>query len=157
MAQFKIKWFNAAVLSNPNSISQRVVYKRKTDTDWLSTGFTPSNDLPKTATEVTSPVVADNVVWQFKPQVVCQNGVVDNDDGVKEALKFSCFVPVLAKTYNSATITVNITGTDISKARFTLKKTGDNTVVYGPVTVSPVSNSISTSSGAILDPATSYY
>lgn len=158
MAQFELNWFNAAVLISPNAISQRALYRQKSvGGAFISTGFTPANDLPKTASQTLSPDLAENVIWEFKVQAICtEGGPTDNDNGIIELLEFECLTPILSQDVDSATITLNVLGLDITKARFTLHFASDNTVADGPTTVNKVGNSISYTATGI-DPGTDYY
>lgn len=160
MQNFILKWLNIAVLANPNSLKQRVLYREKSDGgDFISTGFTPAGDLPKYATTASVNLEA-NIVYEFKVQNISgetEADVCDNDNGIVERLKFQCLVPVMTHTVKSASAVLNVTGTDITKARFTLKKLSDDSVVYGPVLKNVAGNSISATTGDILTGSTSYY
>lgn len=145
MAQFPLVWFNTAVIINPNAISQRALYRQKSvGGAFISTGFTPANDLPTTATNVTSPVLADNIVWEFKVQCICTvGGPTDNNNGIVEGIDFACIAPVFSSiTSTTATATLNVTGLDITKARFVVKRLADDVIVSGPTIVNRVGNSI---------------
>ena len=158
MAQFNLVWFNTAVIINPNSSGQKVSHRQKSiGGAYFSTGYTPVNNLPKTASTIQSPVLANNIVWEFKVECLCtEGGPTINDNGNQEGLKFSCLTPSLSYTTNSATIVLNVTGLDITSATFTLKKVSDNSVVSGPTTVARVGAGIShTVMG--LNPGTGYY
>jgi hypothetical protein len=158
LALFNLNWFNAAVLVNPNSVSQRVSYRQKSVGGVFSTtGFTPANDLPKTASSATSPVLAENKIWQFRVQCICTvGGPTSNDNGDIEGFKFICITPTLSQTTTTATITLNVLGLDITKARFTLHLESDDSVVSGPTVVNVAANSITyTATG--LTPGTTYY
>lgn len=159
MAQFNLSWFNTAVIINPNAISQRALYRQRlVGGAWISTGFTPANDLPKTASASQSPVLANNIVWEFKVEAICEEGgPTINDNGLQEGLKFACLEPVISNIdVDSATIALNVINTDISSATFILHKAADDVVVAGPTTIARVSNSI-TWNVTGLDPETNYY
>lgn len=158
MAQFSLNWFNAAVLVNANALTQRAAYRQKSvGGSFITAGFTPTNDLPKTAVTVTSPVLAENKIWEFKIDCICAvGGPTPNDNGIIEKLKFQCLTPVLSNEITTAQAVLNITGLDITKARFTVHVTADNSVAYGPVIVNAVGNSI-TANATGLDPETEYY
>ena len=67
MAQFTLNWFAAPVMVNPNATGQRALYIQKSiGGSFLTTGFIPSNDLPKPQESVTSPVLSNNIIWEFK-------------------------------------------------------------------------------------------
>lgn len=158
MAQFNLTWFNTAVIINPNVTGQRVSHRQKSVGGAYSTsGYTPANDLPKTASTSQSPSLADNKVWEFKVEALCTvGGPIANDNGNKEGLKFACLVPSTSQTTTTATITLNVAGLDISQATFILHKDSDDSVVVGPVTVARVGTGITyTATG--LTPDTAYY
>lgn len=158
MAQFTLNWFSVLVMINPNAISQRALYRQKSvGGAFISTGFTPANDLPKTAQTTTSPSLADNVIWEFKVQSICtEGGPTDNDNGIREHLHFACIPPILTFTDTTATIVLNVTTTDITKAAFTLRQVSDDSVVYGPTISVRAGNSI-TGNATGLTPGTEYY
>jgi len=158
MAQFQLNWFAAPVMVNPNSTGQRALYRQKAiGGSWISTGFTPSNDLTIVTQQVTSPILTENKIWEFKIQCLCASGgPIDNNNGIIEALKFACIGSTLSFTTTTATIQLNISGLDITKATFTLKKQSDNSVVYGPVTQTPSGSVIQTMATGLTD-NTGYY
>lgn len=159
MAQINLTWFNTAVIVNPNVTGQRVSHRQKSvGGAFITTGYTPANDLPKTASASQSPVLADNRVWEFKVEAICtEGGPTINDNGLQEALKFACLTPVVsAITASSATITLNVTGLDITQATFIIHLASDDTVVAGPTTVARVGNSI-TYNATGLDDDEDYY
>ena len=158
MIQFTLNWFNGAVIANPNSINQVALYRQKSvGGAWLSTGFTPANNLPITAVTTTSPLVSENKIWEFKVQNICTvGGPIDNNNGIIEQLHFQCITPVLSFTQTTATAVLNVLGLDITKARFTLHKVSDDSVVFGPTIVLPVGNSI-TCLATGLTGSTGYY
>lgn len=159
MAQFTLNWFNTAVIINPNVTGQRAVYRQKSvGGAFISTGFTPPNDLPKTASTTTSPVLANNIVWEFKVQAICtEGGPTDNDNLIQEGLKFSCLVPlVTAITTGEATITLNVLGLDITQATFIIHLASDNSIEAGPTTVARVGNSITFNASGLTDGAEHY-
>jgi hypothetical protein len=157
MAQFKLIWNNSVVAVNPNAISQRAYYRQKTIGGvFISTGFTPANDLPKTASTANTPVLLNNIVYEFKVQSICtENGPTDNDNGIVEKIGFSCIVPILSKTSTTTNITFDVSTTDITKARLTLRRSSDNSIIYQQI--------INNSGGLIetmvtgLTPSTGYY
>jgi hypothetical protein len=145
MAQFNLTWFNTAVIINPNATGQRVSHRGKTAGGAFSTaGYTPANDLPKTASASQSPVLANNVVWEFKVECLCEEGGPTlNDNGLQEGLKFACLEPVISNIdEDSATVALNVLNTDITSATFILHLTADDSVIAGPTTVARVGNSI---------------
>lgn len=159
MAQFNLSWFNTAVIINPNSIGQRVSHRGKTAGGaFVTTGYTPANDLPKTASASQSPVLGDNKVWEFKVECLCdEGGPIPNDNGNIEGLKFACLEPVISNIEtDSATIALNVLNTDITSATFILHRNADDVVAAGPTTIARVGNSI-TWNVTGLDAETEYY
>lgn len=120
MAIFNLTWSNVALLGNSNVTGQRAEYRRKTTGgSFISAGFSPINDLPTSAIEASSPVLADNVVFEFKVSSLCTvGGPTINDNGVREAIKFVC--PVTTATATDSTVTVSVTGlpVDITQVIF---------------------------------------
>ena len=159
MAQFTLTWNNAAILSNPNSIGQRALYRVKSvGGSFLSTGFTPANDLLTSVTSVLSPTLDENSVHEFKIQGLCTvNGPTDNDNGIKEIISFTCIVPTLVNSITTASASINVANTDISKARFTLRKSSDNSILFGPVIIARVGDSIESGNATGLTASTNYY
>lgn len=159
MAQFNISWFNTAVIINPNATGQRVSHREKSVGGAYSTaGYTPANDLPKTASASQSPVLADNKVWEFKVECLCdEGGPTPNDNGNIEGLKFACLEPVISNlSTDSVTIALNVLNTDITSATFILQRTADDVVVAGPTTIARVGNSITWNVSGLV-PETEYY
>lgn len=157
MAQFRLTWDNSAVETNPNAISQRALYRQRSlGGVFVATGFTPANDLPKSADTVDTPILLNNRVYEFKLQSLCtENGPTDNDNGVVERIGFSCIVPVLSKTPNTGNITIDVSDTDITKARITLKRSSDNLII-NQWTINNIAGLIQ-QMAAGLDSSTSYY
>jgi hypothetical protein len=155
MAQFNFNWL---VFPDPNSTGQRASYRQKSvGGAWITAGFTPANDLSAVATSTQSPVLLDNIVYEFKIENLCAvGGPTINDNGIIEALKFACIAPVTSQDFESADISIDVTGLDITKARFTLRLASNNNIVSGPTTVTRIGNSISHSVTGLAD-ATNYY
>lgn len=157
MATFNLVWMNTAVVINPNVTGQRISYRKKGDTTWITTGFTPSNDLPKTAYAAISPNLSTNIVWQFKVEALCTvGGPIINDNGIIEGVVYECATPSLSHGSSTATITLNIAGTNISRAEFTLHLDSDDSIVSGPISVDPSGTAITTTVTG-LTPSTAYY
>lgn len=158
MAQFTLNWFSTALIINPNAIGQTASYRQKSvGGSWLTTGFTPANNLSKTASTVTSPVLGNNIVWEFRVQALCTVGGPElNDNGVQEGLKFACLAPIQSFTTTTAQIILNVIGLDITKAAFTLRRVSDGNIVSGPTIVLRVGNSI-THNVLGLTPGTEYF
>lgn len=158
MAEYRLNWFNNAVIINPNATAQRASYRPKTaGGPWITTGFDPSNNLPPYASTVKSPNLTDNIIYEFRVEAICtEGGPTPNNNGDIEGFKFSCIVPTLSQTDVTAQAVLSVTGTDITKARFTLRKDSDNSIVYGPTIVNRVGNFITASTSG-LDELTDYY
>lgn len=158
MAQFNLTWDNTNIISGTNTISVRASYRKKGDTPWIQTGFTPANDMPKTTTSCVSPnTLSDNTIYQFKLETICTYGGPTSDaDGILEQIHFACITPTLSKTDTSATITLDVTDLDITKARFTLRKTSDSSIVISPTVIVRAGDSI-TYTANTLNPSTSYF
>lgn len=158
MAQFILNWDNTAALADANATGQRVSYRRKdVGGSFLITGFSPANDLPKSATTATSPVLTNNVVYELKVQTLCTvNGPTDNSNGIIEQIGFVCIEPEITQTDIASTITISILGLNITKARFTLRKQSDSSIVDGPTVVVAAGNFISRTAAG-LTASTGYY
>lgn len=158
MAQFNLNWFNTAVIINPNATGQRAAHRLKSlGGTFSSSGYTPANDLPKTASSVQSPVLDNNKVWEFKVDALCTiGGPTTNDNGLFEGLGFACLIPSLSNTTDTATIVLNVPGLDINQATFILHLASDDSIVSGPTTVARVGTAISHTVTGI-SPDTEYY
>lgn len=157
MGNLNLAWDNSAVLANPNATEQ-IAYKRKKSIggayDILA--FTPANPM---ATSVSAAVAAvlDNIIYQFKVEATCTaGGPVPNINGVQEGIEFACINPVLTSDNLSVSVAINVTGLDIIKARITLFKASDNSVVGGPSVVNTIANSINKTFIGLLA-STDYY
>lgn len=160
MAQFTLNWDNTALLLEPNVIAQRAYYRRKdVGGAYISSGFTPVNDLPVAAVTTVSPALLENVVYQFKVETLCTvNGPTINSNGVIEQIKFLCITPEINSTDVASNIVVNAVGTNITKIRFTLRKESDDSIVHGPIVVLPVdAGNMYTTTAIGLTAATEYY
>lgn len=159
MAQFTLNWDNTDVLASANVISQRAGYRTKNAGGvFTTTGFTPANDMAKSVTTADTPSgLTDNLIYQLKIQSICTaGGPTDNDNGIKDMITFACIDPTLATDVNIAGITLNLAGTNITKVRFTLKRSLDNVVMYGPTIVNVVANTATaTATGLVAE--TDYY
>lgn len=158
MAQFNLSWFNTAVITNSNATGQRVSHRQKSvGGAYITAGYTPANDLPTTASNIQSPVLANNVIWEFKVECLCQvGGPIPNNNGNREGLKFACITPSLSWSTNTGTIVLNVAGLDITSATFILRRLDNDVIQYGPTNIARVGNSISTTATG-LDPDESYY
>jgi hypothetical protein len=159
MAQFTLNWDNTALLAEPNVIAQRALYRRKsTAGTFISAGFTPVNDLPVSATTTASPVLLDNVIYEFKIQTLCTvNGPTTNNNGVIEQIKFTCITPEIVSDATTTQINVICTDLDITKIRFTLRRLSDDVIVYGPVLALPAAGNVYSAIATGLVASTDYY
>jgi hypothetical protein len=159
MAQFTYSWDNTDVLANSNNTGQIASYRRKSiGGSWITTGFTPSNTMAKSVTSALTPTsLLDNNVYEFKLEAICTaGGPIMDDNGIRENIAFACIDPVIENSDVASQITLVLTGTDITKAIFTLRKSSDNTIAYGPTTVNRIgANAVAIAGG--LTPATDYY
>lgn len=158
MGVFTLNWDNAAVLISANAIGQRAGYRRKdVGGSWITAGFTPANDLLKTAITALSPDLLVNVVYEFRVQGICTTGgPTINTNGVQEQIGFECITPTTSQSDIAATASINTTGLNITKVRFTLRKTSDNSIVSAATTVTVVSN-LAQRTATGLTASTSYY
>lgn len=154
MAQFTLTWDNSNVLADSNVVSQKLFYRYKT----IGGAFIAGADLSKDTKSVDSPILSDNRVIEFIIQCSCnENGPSNNDNGIQEEIEFACIVPTINKTYNQSTISLNLTGLDISKVKFTLKKSSDNSIVGTPVIVNVVNNTASMTNIGLTEVTNYYY
>ncbi len=157
MSQFTLDWDNTALLATGNTIGQRAVYRYKSvGGAFISTGFTPDNDLADSVDSVDSPVLDDNKVIEFKIQTLCEvSGPTDNDNGIQEVIDFAEIIPEIGKDDSSSEIEINVTNLDITKARFTLRKASDNSLVTSTVVNKSVNTIALTKTGLTF--LTNYY
>lgn len=157
-AQFNLTWDNTDVNASSNSLHQRASYRQKSvGGSFITTGFTPANDMAKTVNAATTPsTLLFNAVYEFKVENLCTvGGPTINDNGVREAIQFSCINPTTDQDHDSASISVNLTGLDITKVKFTLKKASDNTIVASSLVVKSGTSVAYNATG--LTPTTNYY
>ena len=156
MAQFTLNWDNTELLANANVTAQRASYRRKSvGGAYITTGFSPTNNLAKSAITTNSPVLTDNVIYEFILESLCiSNGPTPNDNGVREMIGFGCIVPSMVLGDTTAIVTLDATGTDITKARFTLFLLGNP--VKGPIVIIRSIDSIVYNIGGLVQ-NTSYY
>lgn len=143
--QFTLTW-ESDDLIGVNALNQTALYRRKSVGGvFISTGFTPSNNIAKVVESALSPSLLDNVIYEFKIETNCtENGPSSNKNGIVEAINFSCLLPTIISNATQTTITLDVTGTDITKAKFILRKISDNSLAAAPVIVSKLVNSITT-------------
>lgn len=156
MAVITLNWDNTAVNASANAIAQRAS-KRIVTTGgpFDTTGFSPANDLPKSADTVDA-TVTENRVYEFKIEAICTSGgPTPNDNGLKQGIIFGCIEPSFSVTSTQIQVTVNLLNTDITKVRMRLRKQSDDTVV-GTQTINNVGNqAVGTFTGLL--PGTAYY
>jgi hypothetical protein len=156
--QFTLSWSNTALEASSNSLNQRALYRYRTvGGAFISTGFTPANDMATSVNSATSPSLDDNKVVQFEVETICTiNGPAINDNGIQEVIGFACITPTITETDTTSGVSINVTGLDIIQARFTLRKSTDNTIVGSPIVASVSGTTISTSVTG-LTASTNYY
>lgn len=158
MAQFILSWDNTDAIANDNNLSQTASYRQKSvGGSWITAGFTPTNNIDKDVASALSPVLSPNLVYQFKIDCNCtQNGPSANDNGIREQIGFACIEPVIENTQTTSSINTDLTDTDITKVRYTLRKSSDNTIVYGPITVVRTGNEAPAVATSLVE-GTEYY
>jgi hypothetical protein len=158
MAQFTLNWDNTDILSSSNNLSQIASYRQKSvGGSWISSGFSPTNPMTKSIASAQTPVITSNIVYEFKVDCTCtQGGPVQNDNGIIENIGFACIVPTIENTDTTSVVTINLAGTDITKVTFTLRKSSDNTVKHGPITVNRIGTIASTVASGLVA-STGYY
>ena len=137
MVQFTLTWDNTPIVTNPNANFQRASYReRATGGGFISAGFTPTNDLPKEANTTDSPSdLLENKVYEFKVETICAaNGPTMNDNGVQEVILMQCLTPEITPEIETVDIRIDVSDTDITKARFTLRRASTNDIVGTPIT-----------------------
>lgn len=156
MASLNLQWDNTNVNASANATAQRVSKRLKSVGGAFSTsGFTPANDLAKSDNSI-SATVDDNKIYEFKVEAICSiNGPTANNNGLVEGIAFACIVPSFNKTGTTGQVIVDVTGLDISKIAFTLKKYSDNSLIANQ-TVARVGNSV-TANFSGLSMSTQYY
>lgn len=132
MANFNLSWI---LTVTANVTGQRAYYRQKTvGGAFLTTGFSPANDLSTSATSTSIAGLLDNVVYQFQIANLCSTGgPTFNANGIQEGIKFACVTPTETHTHNSATGTVSGLPSDITSVIFTLTDAG-GTALSTPVT-----------------------
>lgn len=140
MAVITLNWDNTAVNASANVTGQRASKRIKIIGGAFDiTGFSPANNLPKSADTVDATVIT-NRVYEFKIEAICASGgPTINNNGLKDGIVFECIVPSFSVTSTQIQVTVNLLNTDITKVKATLKKTSDD-LVHGIQTVNNVAN-----------------
>lgn len=156
MAILYLRWRDDLVVT-ANTIGYRASKRIKTvGGAWITTGFSPINDLAPNVFETQATVTA-NKVYELKVEAICTTGgPTINNNGVQENIKFECITPDLTSDSENVSVSINLAGTDITKARLTLRRQSDNFIVGGPTIVNNVADAIAhTFTG--LTPGISYY
>lgn len=158
MSQFTLNWNNSSLVGSSNSLTQRAVYRFKMIGGvFVSDNFTPPNDLDLLANTVDSPILPNNVIIEFKIQTICTvSGPTDNDNGIQEVIEFAEIIPTIVHSYNDSSIGIDVTGTDITQARFTLRRSSNNTIVGTSIVANVIANSITANIGSLVY-STNYY
>lgn len=164
MSQFTLQWDNSSVLNNNNAIGQRASYRSRTvGGDYIATGFSPNNDLAKSAITTDTPVLLDNVVYQFKVETLCTvNGPTINDNDIQEAISFNCISPNITVTTTHAEFNLDVTGTDIIKIRVVTRRASDSVIIDTSISTR-ISNNVyyqvydPLKVSTLLTPGTNYY
>lgn len=155
MASFTLSW--TPVITG-NVIAQRAYFRQKTvGGAFLTTGFSPANDMGTGVSTTARSGLTDNVVYEFKIANICTiGGPTDNTDGIKEQIQFACVTPTVTKTATTGNCAYTGLPADITKVRFRLRLTADNSSISGPTTVTVVGGAASVNVTS-LTPATDYY
>lgn len=149
--QFTLLWDLLVV--NTNALTLSVGYRQKTvGGAFITTGFTPSNPLAKTVITAKSPSLSNNIIYEFEATTICDtNGPTPNANGIQESIGFACILPTLSHTSTTVTAVLDVTGTDITKAKFTLKKISDDSNAASPIVVNRVGDSIQATVAGLSD------
>jgi len=138
--KFNLSWNNTSIQGNANVVSQEAGYQSKLVPGWITTGFTNyANPIPVAQHTSTSPDLNDNIIYQFRVNSLCSTGgPMPNIGGVVEAIHFACIVASTVMSGISATCTINLANTSITKVRFSLKEMlGSTPSPSDPVKLSP--------------------
>lgn len=149
--------FNWTPVINGNVTAQRVSKRVKSvGGAFLTTGFTPANDMGTGVSSCTTTVTA-NVVYEAKLENICAiGGPTMSAEGIIEGIVFECPDLIISADGNSILVDTDLTGTDITKVRYTLRKSSDNSIVGGPITIVRASNAAPHTFIGLAD-ATNYY
>lgn len=156
MGLLYLQW-DASGITPANVIAYRLSKRIKTvGGAYSTTGFTPSNDIALGIGDANINVT-NNKVYEFKLEHICTTGgPTISGNGVQEQIKFACIAPVLGSSVDEISVDINLTGTDITKARLYLKRQSDDVIAGGPVIVNNVADAI-THTFTGLDANTGYY
>lgn len=155
---FNINWDNTNIVSDSNVISQRLSKRLKSVGGPFSiTGFTPASDQNKNVFSATFSGES-NRVYEFKLEAICSSGGPSEAlNGRVEQIQFECIIPtIVVNSATSVTISTNLSGTDITKVRYTIKLTSNNNIVAGPMDIANVGGIANTTIN-FLTGGTNYY
>lgn len=153
MANIVINW---TPNTNGNTINQRAYNRQKNiGGAFLTTNFTPTNDLSTVATTSTFTNATVNTVYEFQVANVCTvGGPTFNNNGIREGIVFACVTPTESHTDTTATATVSGLPSDITKVVFNILDNVGTPV--GAVQTNTVSGGIATASYSSLTNSTVY-
>src|ERR1044072_122879 len=158
MASFTLNW---TPIITGNVSAQRAYYRRRsTGGTYLTTGFTPSNDLNTAATSTTKAGLLDNVVYQFLLANICEEGgPTFSDSSATEMIVFSCAGDTdIETTFNSATINytnlpqdINFIKVTVNSMQVTLAVTNGEASITFPGLTPDTEYTVDTVFGAIVN------
>ena len=158
MATIYLEWDNTAVNASGNALNQRLSWRQKTvGGSFFTSGTTPANDMAKTVNSASHDTAVVNKIYEYKVEALCTiGGPTPNSNGIQEGIAFECLpLSTLTSTIDSVTVDTNLTGTDITKVRYTLRKQSDNSLVSTSLVTVAANAAPNTFSG--LDLTTDYY
>lgn len=158
MAIFNCSWDNTTIYNNSNVNFQRLSWREKSIGGLFNTtSIVPANDLDRTINSVDFISASYNKIYEFILEVFCSSGgSTQNSNGIVEKIAFDCILPQsIGILDTTATLNFNLSNTDITKIRLTLKLQSNGNVVSS-VTVNRSGNFLNhTFTG--LTPNTGYY
>jgi len=131
MATLYLSWDNSAISGNPNVISQRVSWRRKSiGGAYFTTGMSPSNDMSPATNGASHTTVVVNQVFEYKVEAICtEGGPISNLNGNQEGIIFQCnIMPEFTPGANNILVELDVSATDIIKARIKLYKAFDDSL-----------------------------
>ncbi len=130
MGTLTLNWDNTAVNASANATGQRALKRIAAIGGAFNTSdFSPANTLAKTAT-TTVATVLNNRVYDFKVEALCtEGGPTENTNGIKQGIVFACIPPIINAGPTNIEVTIDLTSTDITKARIVLKLASDDSVI----------------------------
>lgn len=163
---FTFDWDNTALATDSNVIGQRISFRPK-DTlgAWHTAGFTPSNDINKTIHHAINPLIADNLIYQFKLETICGVGgpVISNND-IQEQITFQCVEPSYTYLiqgvpgFLETDITISLHNLDdVNSVDLLIRKVSDDSLFRGPYTMAVINGSLEQDISTNIDQSTYYY